>query len=116
MVLENTDKAMAELLEKLPDIIKGASDQLPDIASQMLVYGAFNAQVGIFVGIGLLAVALISGAIALFSYDGVGAGIIATVTGIIGVIALSSGISTAYKIEYAPKLYLLEKAVGYTKN
>jgi len=95
MTLENTDKAMAELLEKLPDIIEGASGHLPDIASQMLVYGAYDAKITLIFGGILLVLGLILGIKGLFDYN-------SEVPGIIGVmlIGLSSimiicGISSA---------------------
>lgn len=115
MTLENTDKAIADLLGKLPEIIESASTHLPEIAQQMLVYAAFDAKVSIYVGIALLVLAFITGAVALFSYDSVGSGIVAIIAGIIGVIVLCGSISSAYKIEHAPKVYLLEKVVNYSK-
>ena len=115
MALENTDKAISELLLTLPDIIKGASGQLPDIASQMLIIGMYDAYVGIVIGGVLLVIALLFGLKACFGHEEIGCGFFASIFLIISFLLLGHNITQSYKIEHAPKVYLLEQAKQYIK-
>lgn len=114
-MLENTDKAVAELLEKLPEIIKGASGQLPDIANQLLIYGAFDAQVGIGSAVILMFVAVVCGFKWLFM-EGEFCGFIGFFLFVMSLVWIGCGVSTLYKISHAPKVYLLEKSMDYIQK
>ncbi len=113
MMLEHTDKAVADLLEKLPDIIQGSKDYLPDIAKEMLVYGAFDARMCIGLGVIIAIPMLICAANWLFSYNAEFSGVVSLILFVISLTFIGVGASSAYKIENAPKVYLLEQASNY---
>lgn len=115
MTLENTDKAIADLLNKLPELIESASAQLPDIAQQMLVYGAFEAWIVITIGVLFLIMALFCAVRSFFSIDPSSWVMGCIIFILMAIIPLSAGLLKKYQIEHAPKLYLLEEAVEYGK-
>lgn len=114
-MLENTDKAMADLLAKLPDIVNSVNQQLPDIAKELLAYGLVSAQINIWIGVIFGVVAVLCALKWLFA-DGEFSAVIALVFFMISIVGITNGVSNKYKIAIAPKVYLLEKAVSYTKD
>lgn len=114
-MLENTDKIVSELLAKLPDIIQSASNQLPEIAQQMLAYGAFSATVGVVVGLLLAILGSISLFLASRSHDGFGYFIVGFLFVFASLLIIPINTSELYKIKYAPKVYLLNQANGFIK-
>jgi hypothetical protein len=114
-MLENTDKAIGELLQKLPDIIKSAEGQLPDIANQMLVWGVYDAKLSIYLGVAFVIFAILILVASLAIEDGFVA-LIGTLATIFALLNLSYSMSELHKIKEAPKVYLLEKVIHYSKS
>lgn len=113
-MLENTDKAVADLLQKLPSIIEGASTQLPDIAKELLIYGDFDAQLGIGIGIVIALVAILCGFKWLLRDEEV-SGFVGLVLFAFSLAFIGCGIGQLYKVKNTPKVYLLEKVTDYVK-
>ena len=109
-MLENTDKAVAGLLEKLPELLSSA--QLPELAQQILEYGVFDAKLTIVVGVIFLlsCVPMVVMTSRVSRDDCFFGWLLAIAFPVVGLMFLTSGLSQAYKIEHAPKLYILEKA------
>lgn len=116
--MENTDKAFAELIGKMQELIDSASGQLPDIAQQMLVYGTFANQLVVGIGAVGLIIALLLLLKSFFadSYDSGGWVVGSLVIGFMSSILMAHAVLNLYKISETPKLYLLDKAAGYVEK
>jgi hypothetical protein len=103
-----------EHAKELLDYVRRAADftieQAPAVAQEMLRYGAFEAMVFLIVG----TVLTVSGVALLLTgllsrYDRDGCGIVGAFLCLFGLPAATFGGLICYQIEYAPKLYLLER-------
>lgn len=113
--MEYTDKALAELISKLTVLIEGAEGHLPEIANQMLIYGAFDANLTLIIGVIFAIPTIILFILAVIDGDAPGYSIFSVVFFILSLIFCGCGVSTLYKIDKAPKLYLLQQTADLVK-
>ena len=119
--MENKEynKALELLIQNINEITDFSKEQLPDVARQVLEYGAWDAGYGITLS---AIVACISGIILMIcilksysSYDNVESvmfGIFAGLAFSLSCIGIMANYSTLKQIEIAPKYYLIKKIRG----
>jgi len=94
-------------------------DQAPDIIQQVLTWGVYDAWLGIGIGISLTIIAIALFCMSWFS-DGEflqPMGIVfGSIIGFIAFLFISLNISQLVKVKSAPKVYLIEYAVGLMKE
>jgi uncharacterized membrane protein YphA (DoxX/SURF4 family) len=101
-----------ELLKLLVDILKNTKDvvasQMPDILNQMLIYGAASATIWMWIT-GIIVVLCVIMIIIGSLTEEVEIIPISFVIGIVFAINFACNAMTLYKINHAPKLYLLQE-------
>ena len=104
-----SDKAVAEILTKLIQVVENNSDQLPDIANQMLAYGWIYAWVWVVMALPLIPLTAI---LIKWGRKEYGEGVLYFFTFWLIILAMAlvtRGAQDIIKITYAPKLYVLDK-------
>jgi hypothetical protein len=119
--MENKEynKALEVLIQNINEITDFSKEQLPDVARQVLEYGAWDAQYGLTLSTIAACVFGIMFMICIIkvftSYDTAGSIILSIFSGLflfLSCIGIMANNSTLKKIEIAPKYYLIQKIRG----
>jgi len=109
-VADQYQEALKKLMDYMQDTVVFAKSQLPDIANQMLTYGAHMAHLWMIFWIIIAAVALLSFFVGLIAMDeGSGVCFISLLLIVAASIAACFQYGTQIKIKEAPKLYLMDE-------
>lgn len=103
--------AVKKLVDYIGDTVNFAKDQLPDVAKEILVYGAQMNHFWLIIWCTLAAIGFISWLIGIFT-DEEGAMFIGFIAMVFSILFSANCYMHLVKIETAPKLYVLQELSG----
>lgn len=114
-MVDEYEKAVKALAQYVGQSVDFAKEQAPDVAREILLYAAYGNQVVMVVCTVVILISLAYFFIGLVTREGFAQGL-ALLIGGLAVVTFASAWVDNYKIEHAPKLYILDDLQRKVRN